>query len=148
MLLVHPKASIPIVQVSVLSSEDPSEHFKMGQALSKLRDSNVAIVGSGFASFHNYHLLFRGLMKVSDLRPRAEEFSSILSDAVMQEDVNERKAKLENWRNFPHAYDMHPRGGADHFMPLIVCAGAAGEGKAEAFSDEFNGLSIWSYYWS
>ncbi|KGQ12776.1 4,5-DOPA dioxygenase extradiol-like protein [Beauveria bassiana D1-5] len=51
--LAVPDADIPIVQVSVLQSEDPEQHLRMGRALAALRDDNVAIVGSGFASFHN-----------------------------------------------------------------------------------------------
>ena len=29
------------------------------------------------------------------------------------------------WRKLPHADRMHPVGGGEHFMPLIVCTGAA-----------------------
>ncbi|CAI4212463.1 unnamed protein product [Parascedosporium putredinis] len=56
---LQPKLDAKRVQVSVLESEDPAAHFRMGAALSKLRDSNVAIVGSGFASFHNLGILRR-----------------------------------------------------------------------------------------
>jgi aromatic ring-opening dioxygenase catalytic subunit (LigB family) len=47
MLLINPAANIPIVQLSVLSSNSPAQHFAMGQALASLRESGVAIVGSG-----------------------------------------------------------------------------------------------------
>ena len=68
-------------------------------------------------------------------------------DAVQTEGVEERGKKLEWWRGWKGAYDMHPRGGAEHFLPLVVCAGAGGEAKGKAYSDSFVGLEMWSYYW-
>ncbi|KAK3079577.1 hypothetical protein LTS18_004508 [Coniosporium uncinatum] len=147
MLLINPKAHIPIVQVSVLSSEDPKEHFKIGKALSKLRDANIAIVGSGFASFHNLRLLFSGITYDPDFRKRNEAWSEELSAAVMERDVESRQKKLEGWRKFQGSSEAHPRGGAEHLLPLIACAGAGGEGEAKRYKDEFMGLDMWSYYW-
>lgn len=43
MMLVAPKAEVPIVQMSVLESEDPETHLRMGAALARLRESNIAI---------------------------------------------------------------------------------------------------------
>jgi aromatic ring-opening dioxygenase catalytic subunit (LigB family) len=54
MMLVNPKADVPIVQVSVLGSQDPKGLYEMGVALAPLRDQNIAIIGSGSASFHKY----------------------------------------------------------------------------------------------
>jgi aromatic ring-opening dioxygenase catalytic subunit (LigB family) len=147
MMLIHPTATIPIVQVSVLDSEDPKEHFAYGRALSKLRAQNIAIVGSGFASMHNLRLLFSGITKQPDFKALNTEWSEQVTDAATAEDVEERGKKFEGWRGWKGSFDMHPRGGADHFLPLIVCAGAAGEAKAKTFADEFVGLDILSYYW-
>ncbi|KFG82793.1 hypothetical protein MANI_110786, partial [Metarhizium anisopliae] len=60
MLLVNPAADVPIVQVSVLESEDPEHHLRIGAALARLRARNIAIIGSGFASLHNFAAM-RGL---------------------------------------------------------------------------------------
>lgn len=147
MTLIHPSASIPIIQLSVLRSEDPAAHFRMGQALSKLRSQNIAIIGSGFASLHNLRHMFSGVTRTPTFKSLNEEWSKQVTDAVQTEDVSERGKKFEGWRLWKGAYDMHPRGGAEHFLPLVVCAGAGGEGKAKAFTDEFVGLDMWSYYW-
>lgn len=151
-LLINPKADVPIVQLSVLQSEDPEEHLRMGRALASLRDSNVAIVGSGFASFHNLPLMF-SLMggdksTVTALKNKSKVWNKTLTEAILVEDVAEREAKLAKWREFPHAYEMHPRNGGEHFMPLLVCAGAGGESKGEGYKDDFLGIDIWSYHWS
>ncbi|PKS08445.1 hypothetical protein jhhlp_005078, partial [Lomentospora prolificans] len=82
-------ADIPIVQVSVLKSEDPAQHFAMGKALQKLRDENIAIIGSGFASFHNLSKmgeLMMGRQRLggagSPFRGRSDEWNAALTDAV------------------------------------------------------------------
>lgn len=151
-LLINPKADVPIVQLSVLRSEDPAEHVRMGRALSALRDSNVAIVGSGFASLHNLPNLFALMSGNSsaarELKPKTKEWNQALTDAVLEPDVQEREDRLAGWRKFPHSYDMHPRNGAEHFMPLLVCVGAGGDEKGQAYKDDFHGVDVYSYYWS
>jgi len=146
MTLIHPEASIPIVQLSVLASEDPATHFAIGRALSTLRAQNIAIIGSGFASLHNLRAMFSGVTKTPNFKALNEDWSMSVMDAVMTEDAEERNKKFAAWRKWPGAYEMHPRGGAEHFLPLIVCAGA-GAGKAKSYKDEFVGLNMWSYYW-
>ncbi|KAK8211267.1 extradiol ring-cleavage dioxygenase [Phyllosticta citricarpa] len=147
MLLINPKADIPIVQISVLKSEDPHEHFKMGRALAKLRERNVAIVGSGFATLHNLRHMFSGVTEEPEFRALNAAWSSAVTDAVKEANIDERERKLVGWRKYPASYEMHPRGGAEHFLPLIVCAGAGGEQIAKFYADEFVGLDMFSYYW-
>lgn len=147
MTLINPSASVPIVQLSVLQSEDPAAHYKMGQALAKLRQQNIAIVGSGFASLHNLRSMFSGVTRTSSFKKLNEEWSQQVTEAVQTQNEEERGKKFQAWRLWKGAYDMHPRGGAEHFLPLIVCAGAAGDAKAKTYTDEFVGLDMWSYYW-
>ncbi|KAK7731536.1 hypothetical protein SLS53_008776 [Cytospora paraplurivora] len=133
-LLINPKADVPIVQLSVMQSEDPAEHIRLGRALSTLRDSNVAILGSGFASLHNLPLMFAlmgGDPTVTKVvKSKTKVWNQALTSAVLESDVQAREKKLACWRDLPHAYDMHPRYGAEHFMPLLVCVGAGGDEKA------------------
>jgi aromatic ring-opening dioxygenase catalytic subunit (LigB family) len=136
MKLIDPSAQTPIIQLSVLSSESPTQSYAIGRALSTLRAQNIAIIGSGFATFHNPE--FKALNK---------EWSLAVTDAAMTESEQERERKFEYWRKWPGAYTMHPRGGAEHFLPLVVCAGAAGTTKGESYADEFAGTDMWSYYW-
>jgi aromatic ring-opening dioxygenase catalytic subunit (LigB family) len=147
MKLILPDESIPIVQMSVLESEDPADHFKMGQALAILRKENIAIVGSGFPTFHNLRLLFSGAASGPDFPSVVSEWSSALNEAILTKDADERLAKLKQWREFPHAYKMHPRGGAEHFLPLIVTAGAVGSAEGGLYGDDYKGMEMFSYYW-
>lgn len=150
LLLVNPGADIPVVQVSVLASEDAGEHFAMGRALSALREQNVAVVGSGFASFHNLRKmgeLMRGGAALSGFKARSDEWNAALGEVVRRGDAAERLAGLEAWRGLPYADEMHPRGGGEHFMPLVVCAGAGGGEEAKGYRDGFLGIDVWTYYW-
>ncbi|KAI9148051.1 4,5-DOPA dioxygenase extradiol [Paramyrothecium foliicola] len=151
MLLVAPEAKVPIVQVSVLESEDAETHLRMGAALAKLRESNIAIVGSGFASLHNLRTMFQLMASEqaqSAFRPKSDAWNKELTGAVGLPTRAERTEKLKGWRQFPHANDMHPRDGGEHFMPLLVCAGAAKDGEAMGkYIDGFVGLDIFTYYW-
>lgn len=141
------------MQLSVLESEDHAAHLRMGRALATLRDRNIAIIGSGFASFHNLKLIFQ-LMSPPDpatqqaLVGKTKAWNAALTEAVTGTGAREdREAKLLKWREFPSANDMHPQGGADHFMPLLVCVGAGGEEKGNGYVDEFYVVDAWSFYW-
>jgi aromatic ring-opening dioxygenase catalytic subunit (LigB family) len=148
MLLINPAADIPIVQLSVLSSESPSSHFEMGRALARLRDSNIAIIGSGAASFHNLSLLFSGVTSDAKFKSRNTEWSKAVMNAVLEKDVDKREKLFKGWRAWPGGFEMHPRDAGEHFMPLIVCAGAGEDQAAETYTDEFAGVEMFSYYWT
>ncbi|OMO90351.1 Extradiol ring-cleavage dioxygenase, class III enzyme, subunit B [Corchorus capsularis] len=122
LMLMYPEAKIPVCQLSVQSKEDATHHYKMGKALAPLKDQGVLILGSGAAT-HN-------LSALQDLggavAPWAAQFDSWLQDALLQgryEDVNQFQEKA------PYAKMAHPC--PDHFYPLHVAMGAAGE-KAKA----------------
>lgn len=147
MKLIDPSAEVPIVQLSVLASESPSQSYAIGCALSSLRGQNIAIIGSGFATFHNLRIMFSGASSTPEFKKQNTDWSKAVTDAAMADDVEVRSQKFEEWRKWPNAYIMHPRGGAEHFLPLIVCAGAAGETKGRNYADDFRGTDMWSYYW-
>ena len=92
MMLVRPQADVPIVQLSVLDSEDPDQHFAMGRALRKLRENNIAVIGSGFASFHNLRVMMGGGMSRPDFKGRNDEWSNAVTEATLEPDVEKREA--------------------------------------------------------
>lgn len=149
MLLINPKADIPIVSLSVLTSEDPATHYAMGLALKSLRDSNIAIIGSGSASSHNMPLQFSGKYDAATYKQKSVEFSEAVTKAVTTRDEVERGRLFEGWRGWPSGREIHPERTGDHFMPLVVCAGAAGpDVAAEWYEDELMGLGMVSYHWT
>ena len=60
MMLMWPKADVPIVCLSLLTNADPAQHFELGRALRPLRDEGVLILGSG-SSYHNMGGFFGGV---------------------------------------------------------------------------------------
>lgn len=117
----------------------------MGRALAQLRESNIAIIGSGSASFHNLHSL--ASIGKSEFRDHNAEWSKAVNKAVEETDLAKREEIFRGWRSWPACNDMHPPSSGEHFMPLIVCAGAAGEDAAKKYADNAIGLQMYSYYW-
>lgn len=118
--LMFPDADIPVVQLSLREDLDPAAHITAGEALAPLRDEGVLIIGSGM-SFHN----MRGYGDARFTAP-SEAFDTWLTHAV-EADPAERRAKLTQWSQAPHALSCHPAGDEEHLMPLLVAAGAAGQ---------------------
>ncbi|KXS11242.1 Extradiol aromatic ring-opening dioxygenase [Gonapodya prolifera JEL478] len=138
MLLMHPKARIPIVQMSILTSLDAASHIRIGRALAPLRDEGVAIVGSGM-SFHNMGASFGdGGPRV---KPKALAFEKTLSETCTHLAGEEREKKLEGWVGWEGAKESHPR--PEHLVPLFVIAGAAGADIGHCvFNGEFHGFPV------
>lgn len=58
-----------------------------------------------------------------------------------------RLERLRGWKEWEGSSLMHPVGRTEHFSPLVVCAGAAGEGMAKGWYDEMMGTRLRTYYW-
>ncbi len=129
LMLMFPKADIPVLQLSLRTDLDPKVHLQAGQALTTLRDEGVLIVGSGM-SFHN----MRGY---GDPRfgPISDEFDHWLTDAV-QGEPQQREQALINWAQAPSARLSHPPRAEEHLLPLMLVAGAAASDPGQrVFSD-------------
>lgn len=118
LMLMYPEANIPVCQLSVQTNRDGSYHYNMGRALAPLREEGVLIIGSGSAT-HNLRALNPNSESVV---PWAYEFDTWLKEALLDgryEDINHYEEKA------PHAKEAHPW--PEHFYPLHVAMGAAGE---------------------
>ena len=132
--VAFPHAEIPVVPLSLAVSLDPKLHLAAGRALAPLRDEGVLIIASGM-SFHNLGAYFQ-----PQTLERARDFDAWLTKAVASS-APERDAHLANWRNAPFAAFAHPR--EEHFIPLLVAAGAGGDAPGERiFTDEPMGAAI------
>ena len=61
--------------------------------------------------------------------------------------VDEREENLVAWKQWEDSAQIHPRGAAEHFSPLVVCAGAAGDGVAQGWNDGMMGVAMRTFYW-
>lgn len=120
--LAYPGADIPVVQLSLAHSYSPAEQYGVGRALSTLRSEGVLILGSGNAT-HNLRE-FGPYAETPNAEPPVwvKEFDSWLEDRVL----GLKTEDLLNYRQrAPHAERNHPT--EEHFMPLFVAMGAAGD---------------------
>ena len=122
LMLMFPKAGVPVVQLSIQRNFDPARHLALGAAITGLRDEGILIMGSGGA----VHPLGDPTASLGEGAPTeawAEEFNEWLADAV----TNGDRKRLVGYRTLaPHAQRAHPY--PDHYMPLLVALGAAGPG--------------------
>jgi 4,5-DOPA dioxygenase extradiol len=140
-MLGWPEADIPIFQLSVQPEQSPAHHIALGRKLSALREEDILVMGSGSA-IHNLRALVRG-GEASEPEPWAQEFDDWLAETVEKGD----EAALADYRaQAPNATDAHPTD--EHFLPLHVAYGAAGEGaRGRALHRSFTlgNLSMASY---
>ncbi|GLJ37465.1 hypothetical protein SUGI_0761190 [Cryptomeria japonica] len=122
--MMYPNADIPVCQLSVQSRKGAEHHYKMGLALSQLKSEGVLIIGSGQATHNSREDIdINAKTPVSWASTFDKWLNDTLADGKHGEVINfEEKA--------PYGKKAHPD--PDHFYPLLVSLGAAGEGaKAE-----------------
>jgi aromatic ring-opening dioxygenase catalytic subunit (LigB family) len=138
--LIYPEASIPTVQLSLLASLSPEDHWDMGEKLQPLLDENILIIGSGF-SFHNMQQFWRE----DDEKNHA--FQNFLIDTCSKEkSLAERKRALIHWEEAPYARYCHPR--EEHLLPLLVCQAMAQRTGDVVFDDQIIGRRSVAFLWS
>jgi 4,5-DOPA dioxygenase extradiol len=118
LMCMYPEADIPVLQIS-LPSESPEELFAVGRALAPLRREGVLVIGSGFLT-HNLRAL-----SLRETPAWASEFDAWSADAIARRDID---ALLDYRARAPGVRESLPT--HEHFVPVIVSAGAAGESPA------------------
>ncbi len=142
--LAYPDASVPVVQLSLLSDFDPGRHLAMGRVLAPLRDEGVLILASGSVT-HNLADAF-AVMRTGGEAPIpnwAQAFADWVDAAVVEGRFDDLAAFEEL---APQAARAHPR--TEHFLPLLVAAGAAdGAGPGRVLHQAFRlgSLSLGAY---
>jgi 4,5-DOPA dioxygenase extradiol len=120
LMCMAPAADVPVLQLSLPSLAGP-EVFRVGRALAPLRDEGVLIVGSGFLT-HNLRFAFGG-----GTPAWAREFDGWAEGALARGDVD---ALVDFEAKAPALRQNLPT--TEHFVPLLVALGAAGDDVARA----------------
>ncbi len=121
LMMMFPDAGLPVAQLSVQPALGPRHHLRVGRALAALRDDGVLVLGSGGA-VHNLGFFSPGSGAVEGWALRFDDW---LADAVESGDAD----RLVDYRDLcADGVLAHPRD--EHYLPLLVAAGAAGEGAA------------------
>jgi len=144
LIMMYPEADIPCIQISLAVSLDAAEHIRIGQALGKLKNENLLILGSGF-SFHNMQVM---VSKKDDSTDHGnQEFETWLAQTCSNQNLSEkeRETRLVDWELAPHARYCHPR--EEHLLPLQVCYGIAGSAATTVFQNKVAGFISSAYQW-
>ncbi|KAK5654384.1 hypothetical protein OQA88_7293 [Cercophora sp. LCS_1] len=133
--------NVPLVQVSLFNSEDPDAHYRLGQAVSPLRDEGIVIICTGM-SVHNLRDMRYAWGDPRPL-PYAVSFDNALKEAV-EADPAGRQARMRDVTKRGDAKQAHPW--MDHLMPLYIAAGAAGEDRGKQTWTLHEGSFAWAQY--
>ncbi|MDR3387086.1 MAG: 4,5-DOPA dioxygenase extradiol [Rudaea sp.] len=125
--LMYPQADIPVLQLSLDTSQPGAYHYRLGQELGALRDEGVLILGSGNI-VHNLRLF-----RFND--PAAADWAARADAAIRSRIESGDHPALADWRSL----------GADvalgiptpeHYLPLLYALGAQRKGdKIHIFND-------------
>lgn len=129
------------MQVSLFNTEDPDQHYRLGQAVARLREENILIIVSGMA-VHNLRDL-RFTFGNSKPMPYAVSFDEALKEAVTTAPDERQKAMTELLKR-PDARQAHPS--FEHLLPIHIGAGAAGEDLGKRLWTYPEGSMSWAQY--
>lgn len=143
LMLMFQEGDIPVVQLSLLKSLNPTDHIELGKALEALMEEPILIIGSGF-SFHNLRAFQMNEVATPDHMNDAFHDKLI---QIMCSDIPEsvRTEQLIHWDKMPHARYCHPR--EEHLLPLHVVYGILGEKAEVIFDDYIAGKRSVMFYW-
>lgn len=123
LMLVFPDADVPVVQVSLHSSLDPTLHARIGAALAPLRREGILLLGSG-ATTHNLGQMRSSGWGATKTDPAQAGFVSWLTETVVKKSGVERLDRLTRWRKEAPGFRVaHPR--EEHVLPIIPVVAAA-----------------------
>jgi 4,5-DOPA dioxygenase extradiol len=139
---MYPDADVPVVQLAVQPGRGTAHHVELGRALAPLAGENVLIIGSGHVT-HNLRDWMQNRQRPAAEASYARDFAVWLAQSLARGDTD----ALVRYRELaPGAARAHPTD--EHFLPLFVAWGAAGEDtRAERVVEGMEGgvLSMDSY---
>lgn len=141
--LAYPGCDVPVFQLSVQSNCAPEHHLVIGEALRPLRGEGVLIIANGGAT-HNLRG-FGGQAVDAPAPDYVRKFDrwlrKAITDGCTERLLSYRERGPESTRNHPTP---------EHFLPLIVAAGAASDGTKGTplhSSFTFGILSMAAFAW-
>lgn len=132
---IFPLANVPVFQLSIDYTQAPEYHFRLGQALQKLRKKGVLILGSGNI-VHNL-----GRLNWQDMDAATFDWAKEFDELVKQKLDNQAFNDLVNygqWGNLAKLAIPTP----DHYLPLLYSLGLAD--KKESIKYIFEGFQYGS----
>ena len=140
---MFPDASIPVVEIAVQPARGTAHHLALGRALAPLRDEGVLVIGSGHTT-HNLREWMMDRRGAGGVAPYAAEFAAWVGARLAADDTD---ALVQYRERAPGAVRAHPTD--EHFLPLFVAYGAAGEHpRTETIVEGYEGGSLSLHSWA
>lgn len=125
--LSYPKSDIPVIGMSLPIYNNLDQYFDLGKKLKVLRKENILIIGSGSAT-HNLTTLSNS----GEPPSWAVEFVTWLQDRVKNNDYS---ALTNLYQSHQTSRMAHPT--PDHYIPLLIAAGATVDESNEIIHDSY-----------
>ncbi|HWR39510.1 MAG TPA: 4,5-DOPA dioxygenase extradiol [Patescibacteria group bacterium] len=136
---MYPQANIPLVQLSVDSGAEATEHFRIGQQLRSLREQGVMIFGSG----NVVHNLAKISWSMNGGHSWAVDFDNYIRNKIASKEYQDVIHYEKAGASVRQAFFT-----PEHFYPLLYVLGAAQEEDTlSIFNDSctLGSLSMTSY---
>ncbi|BCJ88184.1 DODA-type extradiol aromatic ring-opening family dioxygenase [Effusibacillus dendaii] len=118
---MFPEADIPVIPVSVNPLLPPEEQYRIGRALTELKNRNIVVIGSG-GTVHNFHEI--DFSRENASAEWAKEFDSWLIDRIREWDT----ASLFDYKQLaPYAAAATPD--YEHFLPVFIAMGCGDDNR-------------------
>ncbi|MDD6570379.1 MAG: class III extradiol ring-cleavage dioxygenase, partial [Acidaminococcus sp.] len=136
---MNPKADIPVVQLSVDGYIPYAEDYEIGRKHAAQRAEGYLIVGSG----NVVHNLRAVEWENKGGSPATLRFNDYITEAVLKGETD----KVIGFSSHPDAAYAVPT--PDHYLPLLVCLGAAEGDKATVFNKVCNlgSMAMTGFVW-
>ena len=133
---LFPDANVPVLQISIPAFSTRGL-FELGQKLAAWKaDGSVWLIGSGGLTHNLRAIDFSGNMPVPE---PMQLFQDFIKDCLEKGDYN---SILDYRKKAPHAAINHPS--EEHFLPLIVVAGAASAAEQPTPNYKLDGFEFGS----
>lgn len=144
LILMYPKADIPVIQLSLHPNLDATFHLEMGKAMADLEFDKLLWLGSGY-SFHNMKALMT--KRDDDVDELNTAFEDWLTETMSDQSISQqqRYQRLAEWKQAPGALYCHPR--EEHLLPLHICAGLGNGPASNWFDARVGGFRTTAWHW-
>lgn len=129
LMRLFPDADVPVVQLSLDMMKPFDYHYETGRRIAPLRDENVLIIGSGNIVHNLRDISYE--QYDPDIASWASEFDRMIAEDLVSAKHDRLVSSGGAYGELAHR--AHPT--ADHYLPLLYAAGAAG-GDAVSFIHE------------
>ncbi len=119
---IFPEANIPVFQLSIDLTQPTARHFELGQALGRLREKGVLVMGSGNI-VHNLRRL-----DWHNIEAATPDWAAEFDQTVKNHLDSGNFAPLANYRQFGGAA-LAAVPTEDHYLPMLYTLGMAGPGE-------------------